>query len=332
MTNQAQLGQLLSKPSTIAILSHVNPDGDAIGSSLGLYHCLKQLGHKIHLVMPSAMPDFIEWLPDSDKIINYQNHPTECVAAIMEAKIVFCLDFNALDRLENLADSIRNKVAPKVLIDHHLYPEDFADFVLHDTSASSTCELIWRFIQQFKYQQFVNQSVIDCLYTGIMTDTGGFSYAISPRLLRIVAELIEQGADHNELSDKIFSTYTEKRLRLLGFCLSQRMEVLPELQTAIISLSKEDHQAFQIERGDTEGIVNYMLKMQNVKCACLLAERPGEVKLSLRSKGDYSVQALCSKHFNGGGHKNASGGAMKAPIGKVVETLKAALPEIMLPS
>jgi phosphoesterase RecJ-like protein len=213
-----------------------------------------------------------------------------------------------------------------VLIDHHLFPEPFADFVLSDTTASSTCELVFDFIQLMEARKDLDQVIGDCLFTGILTDTGSFKYSTSPKLFRIVAELLELGVDDVRLQDLIFNSMQEKQLRILGHCLYNRMEILPEFQTGIITLTKEDYATFDIKRGDTEGVVNFLLKLRNVKMAAFIHEQPTIVKLSLRSKGDIDVQDIAKKHFRGGGHKNAAGGASFHGLSVTVRRFKELLP------
>jgi phosphoesterase RecJ-like protein len=214
----------------------------------------------------------------------------------------------------------------KVLIDHHIDPEPFADFMLSDTSASSTSELIYDFIHLLGQGKEIDPLVGNCLYTGIVTDTGSFKYSTSPKLFRIVAHLLEIGVNDYLLQDLIFNCLPEKQLRLLGHCLANRMEILEEYQTGIITLSRKDYERFNIQRGDTEGIVNFLLKLKKVKVAAFITEQPNIVKLSLRSKGDFSVQEIASRYFKGGGHKNASGGFSHLGLRKTVAKFKEILP------
>ena len=318
--------KILSFPKDIAITTHRNPDGDAIGSALGLYHYLNMLGHTVWIVVPSEYPDFMVWMPDVEKIIIYDIEPERSQEIMERSDLIFCLDFNSLDRIDKVGELFADDKATKILIDHHLYPEHFADYTISNTDASSTCEMIFDFIEGLGDKQMINRNIGECLYTGILTDTGSFKYATSAKLFRIVAQLLEVGVDDYMLQDLIFNSMTEKQLRLLGHCLHNRMEILEEFRTGIITLTKEDYTNFDIKRGDTEGIVNYLLKMKKIVVAAFITEQPTIVKISLRSKGDFSVQEIARRHFKGGGHKNAAGGASFKGLRTTVKRFKELLP------
>ncbi len=327
MENINALSLLLSIPKDIVITTHRNPDGDAIGSSLGLRHYLEQLGHTVKVAAPSEFPYFLNWMPGSGDILIYDIAQEEVKNVLEKPDMVFCLDFNSLERIDRMGELVGLLKCPKVLIDHHLYPEPFADFELHDVNASSTCELVYDFIVQLGEKDKIGRNVADCLFTGILTDTGSFKYATSPKLFRLVADLLEQGVDDNRIQNLVFNSLDEKNLRLLGHVLHERMEVLDEYRTAIITLSKQDYEKFQISRGDTEGLVNYLLQMRNVALAVFIHEQPTITKISLRSKGNFSVQEIAKKHFKGGGHKNASGGYSYIGLRPTVKKFKSILPE-----
>jgi len=322
-----QLKKLLHFPQDVVILSHRNPDGDAIGSSLGLSLYLQKTGHNVKIVVPSDFPAFLSWMPQSDDILIYDDETGSSTIAIEKATLIFCLDFNSLDRIDKAGELVAASTAPKVMIDHHLFPEYFADYVMSDTSASSTCEMVYDFIELLGEQASLDPLIGDCLYTGILTDTGSFKYSTSPKLFRTAAHLLELGVDDVRLQDLIFNTMTEKQLRILGHCLYNTMEILPQYQTGIVSLSKEDYARFDIKRGDTEGVVNFLLQMKDVKLAAFIHEQPKIVKLSLRSKGDIDVQEIAKKHFRGGGHKNAAGGASFHSLNVTIRRFKEALEE-----
>ena len=326
MENIKELKALLSYPRDIVITTHRNPDGDAIGSSLGAYHFLNKLGHTVHIVSPSEYPDVFSWMKDIEKIVIFDIDPERAQTVIERSDIIFCLDFNALDRIDKVGELIEKAKGAKVMIDHHLYPEPFPDFMLSDTTASSTCELVFDLITGLGWKEHMDHLIGECLFTGILTDTGSFKYSTSAKLFRIVAELIEFGVDDYRLQDLIFNSMKEKHLRLLGHCLHNRMEILEEYQTGIITLTKEDYSNFDIQRGDTEGIVNFLLKIKNVKMAAFITEQPTIVKISLRSKGDFSVQEIAKRHFKGGGHKNASGGYSFQSLSATVRRFKSVLP------
>lgn len=314
-------------PQDAVIVTHRNPDGDAIGSSVGLSLFLQRNGHNTKVIAPSEYPDFLAWMPQTDDILIHDNEPEDVERAINRATIIFCLDFNSLDRIDKTGELVAASRCPKVMIDHHLFPEPFADYVLSETSASSTCELVYDFIHLMEMAEELDQVIGECLFTGILTDTGSFKYSNSPKLFRTVANLLEIGVDDLRLQDLIFNSMDEKQLRILGHCLYNRMEILPEFQTGIITLTKEDYAYFDIQRGDTEGVVNFLLKLRNVKLAAFIHEQPKIVKLSLRSKGDIDVQEMAKRHFRGGGHKNAAGGASFHSLAVTVRRFKEILPE-----
>ena len=232
MENIKELKTLLSIPRDIAITSHRNPDGDAIGSSLAVYHYLIRQGHTVHVIFPSEYPDNFAWMPHADKILIHDIEPEDANAVLKKAEIIFALDYNALERVDKMGEVIAPLNCKKVLIDHHLYPENFADFVLSDTTASSTCELIYDFLEMMEDKKGIDVTVGECMMTGILTDTGSFKYSTSPKLFRIVAELLERGVDDYLLQDVIFNSVTEKQLRILGHVLNNRMEILCLLYTS----------------------------------------------------------------------------------------------------
>jgi len=322
MENIQGLTQLLQVPRDIVITTHRNPDGDAIGSSLALTLLLEKQGHSVHIISPSEFPESLHFLHGSDDILIWDNEPEVCQGYLKKAEIIFCLDFNSLDRIDKVGECIQGLNVPIVLIDHHLFPEPFAEYQLSRTDASSTCELVFDFVGLMGWESLLEKDVGDCLYTGIITDTGSFKYGTSPHLFEVVSSLLELGVDDYHLQDLIFNSLQEKQLRLLGHCLANRMEILPEYHTGIIWLTKEDYAQFDIQRGDTEGIVNYLLKIRSVKMAVFITEQPTIVKLSLRSKGDFSVQEIARKHFKGGGHKNAAGGSSFKTLEITLQRLK----------
>jgi phosphoesterase RecJ-like protein len=322
MHNFDTLQSLLSKPKRIVITAHANPDGDALGSSLGLYHYLKQFGHRITVIMPTEIPEFLSWMKEYDQVLVYENTRLFSANIVKEADIIFALDYNSLSRTELMRDILKESTAFKVMIDHHIDPDDFCQAVLSDTSASSTCQLVYEFIEMMGAPAAFNKDILDALYVGILTDTGGFRYATSARLFKIVASMLEFGIDSNKLSDLVFNAYTIKSFNLLAYCISDCLEIMEDCNTGIIAVSQADHKKYNIQRGDLEGVVNFILKIQKIRCAVLITERREIVKLSMRSKGDFSVQEICAKYFNGGGHKNASGGSMRKPFKTVINTFK----------
>lgn len=327
MENINELKALLAIPKDIVITSHRNPDGDAIGSSLGLQRYLMQLGHTVKVLVPSGFPHFLAWMPGADDIIVYDISPDEARVALEKPDMVFCLDFNSLERIDKMGEIISRLKCTKVMIDHHLYPEPFSDFELHEVNASSTSELVYDFIVLLGERSKITVEIGECLFTGILTDTGSFKYSTSPKLFRLVADLLELGVNDGKIQDFVYNSLEEKHLRLLGYVLDNRMEVLDEFRTAIITLTKQDYEKFQISRGDTEGLVNYLLQMKNVVMAAFIHEQPTITKISLRSKGNFSVQEIAKKHFRGGGHKNASGGYSYIGLRPTLRKFKEILPE-----
>lgn len=332
MENKKEILQLLDNPQDVVILSHRNPDGDALGSSLAMYHFLTELHHSVKIILPSEYPNIYSWMPGAEKVIIYDLYPEESKKAIETASFIVCLDFSSLDRIDKMGEFVSNSSAKKLIIDHHLDPEPFAHYLISNILSSSTAEMIFDFILEFKGKAKLTKTIGSCIYTGIVTDTGSFKYATSADLFRKVAELIEVGVNDYLLQNLINNCLEEKYLRLLGFCLYERMEILPEYRTALIGLSREDYKKFDIQRGDTEGIVNYLLMMKDIDIAALITEQPTIIKLSLRSKGDISVQEICRDHFKGGGHKNASGGSVYGSLAQTVKKFKEIIPKYYKPN
>lgn len=323
-----ELRELITLPRNVAIFSHRNPDGDAIGSALAMRHYLEQYGHTVHVLFPSEFPEEFETLPGAGDCLIWDLQQEECKQVISRKNCFVLLDFNAWARIDKLGEMARQVQGAKVLmIDHHLFPEPIADFTYSEPEASSTCELVYKFILGMGDHQKINPRVGECLMTGIVTDTGSFRHATNPGLYRIVADLVERGVNDASVQDRIFNSQSEKNLRLLGHCLSRRMEYWPEYRTAMIWLTRRDYEEFNIQRGDTEGIVNHLLSIKDVRLAAFIHNQPTVVKLSLRSKGDFDVQEICRKHFNGGGHKNASGAHSHEGLRATIDKFKALLPE-----
>mgnify|MGYP000291577633 CR=1 FL=1 len=330
MTNDIlELKNFLSIPKDIAIIAHRNPDGDALGSALGLQRFLEKKGHLVKVVMPSESPALFNYLPGFASITVFDLKHDEARDILRKSECIFCLDFNGLDRVDKLGPVIDESRATKVLIDHHLDPEPFVDYMFSDTEASSTCELVYQFIEDLGYELDIDTQIGNCLFTGLITDTGSFKYNTRPQTYNVAAKLKMVGVDDYSLQDQINNCLKPKHLELLGHCLANRMEIFEDYGAGLIYLTREDYAKFDIQRGDTEGIVNYMLMIQNVKVAAFITEQPSIIKVSLRSKGDISVQEIASKHFKGGGHKNASGGALYASLEDVLNLYKRILPKYL---
>jgi phosphoesterase RecJ-like protein len=290
------------------ITTHTNPDGDAIGSSLALSFYLKKKNHFVQVMVPDPSPDFLSWLPGHEDILIFSSDYDACISAIETADLIISADYNSLGRLNEAAQLVRQSKAIKVLIDHHLNPSDEFDYKISISRISSTSELIYNFIVENGDIHLLDKDIAECIYTGIITDTGSLSYSCNyVNTYLIIAELFRLGIDGEHLHRMIYDTYSESRLRLLGYSISDQLIVLPEFHTAYITLTKEDLQRFDYQIGDTEGVVNYALSIKNINLAALFMERDGIVKVSFRSKGNFSVDSLARKYFGGGGHRNAAG-------------------------
>lgn len=321
------LKQLLSSARRIIITTHHRPDGDAMGSSLGLYNFLVMQGHEVNVITPSDYPDFLSWLPANDKVINYEYRKSEGDKLIRKAELIFCLDYNWLSRVETMEIPLRESTVPKVLIDHHLDPEPAYDYIFSYPDACSTSELIYQFIAGLGGASQINKQIAECLYCGIMTDTNSFRYeSMKADTHRIVAALMEAGAENYRIHERVYDHNTENRLRLLGYSLKDKLKVMPQWSTAILALKETELKAFNFRSGDTEGFVNYALSIEGIKLAAFFTERDGMIKISFRSKGDFSVKELSSKYFEGGGHKNASGGRSLLSMEETIEKFISLLP------
>lgn len=319
---------LLSGSKKIIITTHHRPDGDAMGSSLALYNYLKLKGHEVSLIVPSDYPEFLHWLPSDDQVINFEQHAIKSVELIGLAEIIFCLDYNSLSRIEKMEPVIRESKAQKILIDHHLYPENIFSHSFSYSSASSTSELIFQFIDSLGDASMIDKSIAECIYCGIMTDTNSFRFAsMKSDTHRIIARLMEAGAENYKIHENVYDSSTENRLRLLGHSLKEKLCVLNEFRTAYIGLSEAELKMFNFKSGDTEGLVNYALSIQGIRLAAFFSEKDGMVKISFRSKGDFSVQELSSEHFSGGGHRNASGGRSESGLDEAIAKFLAILPQ-----
>lgn len=307
----AFLTDFLKTPKQIAIIPHRNPDGDALGSCLGLYHVLKQLNHTVKVVSPNEFPEFISWLPEADKVLVFEKNFDDCKTFLQGSDLVFTLDFNALHRAGDQMGSYLEKLRkPFVMIDHHQMPDDYAKITVSDTSFGSTCELLYRFLEQLNLQQYINTDAATCIYTGIVTDSGSFKFTkTTGDTHRIVARLIDLGVDNPKVHFSLFNTSSYNQLQLLGRAL-QQLKVMPNHSTAYTFLTQQDLDEFQYQKGDTEGIVNYGLSIKGINLAAIFIENKEEgiIKISFRSEGDFDVNEFARSYFNGGGHINAAGG------------------------
>ena len=329
MLSLSELKSLLATPQKIVITTHHKPDGDAMGSSLGLYAYLIQKGHHVTVITPTDYPYFLHWLPNNSDVIIYTEAKEKAEQLVAEASLVFCLDFNTLSRINELGEVIRASSAYKVMIDHHLDPEDFDDYRHWSINACAAAQLVYDFIvNELNDGGLMNKDIATCLYTGIMTDSGSFRFpSATSEVYRIGADLIDAGAEHWRIHQLVYDNATENRLRFLGNCLTNKLEIIRELNTAIISVTAEELQRFSIVTGDTEGIVNYALSINGIKLAAFIIERTDKVKLSLRSTGDFPANEICKKFFNGGGHRNAAGGYSDRNLEDTIAYFKSIVPE-----
>lgn len=312
----------------IVIVSHVSPDGDAIGSSLGLWHFLCSQDKTANVIVPNAFPDFLKWMPGSKDILLYDKYKEFADQLLAEADVICCLDFNAIHRIDAMGDAVLASPARKILIDHHLDPEPFCQIIISHPEISSTSELVFRLICRMGYFNEITKEGAECIYTGMMTDTGGFTYNSNNReIYFIISELIAKGIDKDAIYRKVFNTYSESRLRLMGFILYEKMVVYPEFCSALITLTNAEQQRFNYVKGDSEGFVNIPLSVKNIRFSAFLREDrdAGMIKISLRSVGDFPCNKIASEYFNGGGHLNASGGEFYGSMSEAVDLFKRAL-------
>lgn len=312
----------------IVIVTHVSPDGDAIGSSLGLLHFLETQDKNVNVIVPNAFPDFLRWMSGAKDIIRYDKYAEFANKLINEADVICCLDFNALSRIDNMADAVAHSPARKMMIDHHLNPEDFCRIIISHPEISSTSELVFRLICRLGYFEDITKEGAECIYTGMMTDTGGFTYNSNSReIYYIISELLSKGIDKDEIYRKVYNTYSEGRLRLMGYVLYEKMQVFPQFCSALICLSRKEQGKFQYVKGDTEGFVNIPLSIKNVIFSVFLREDTEKdmIKVSLRSVGTFPCNKVAAEFFNGGGHLNASGGEFYGTMEEAVELFKQAL-------
>lgn len=310
MLNILAFKEFLAVPRKVLIITHFKPDADALGSSLGLAGYLKKKKHSVKVITPSDYPDFLSWMPGNPEVVIFNRDKIkDFERQISESELIFCLDFSSLKRINELGELVGKSAAKKVLIDHHLEPEQFADFEQWDPTAASTAELVYALISELQDEQQVDKDIANCLYAGLMTDTGGFRHSnTTKKVFETAAALVEHGADPAMVSKLIYDTNTLERMRLMGFVLNEKLNVIPEYRTAYIALRTEDLKRFSSQTGDTEGLVNFGLSVKGVRLAVLISERKENIKLSFRSLGDFSVNDFARKHFDGGGHKNAAGG------------------------
>jgi phosphoesterase RecJ-like protein len=324
----SELSKYIANSKKVTITTHVSPDGDALGSSLAMQLFIKKIGIDSKVITPDHYPDFLHWLPEQDSVLNYEDDKIECEAWIKSSDLIICLDFNTADRMASLRQVIEESPFPKVLIDHHQNPVKWTEVMLSDSSASSTAELVYRIIEGLGHENLIDKEIGTCLYTGIVTDTGSFKFPqTSSDTMLIASKLMKLGVDTPKIQNLIYDNSSEHRLRLLGFSLTERLEIIQEYHTAIIGLDAGDLEKHFFQTGDTEGIVNYPLSISSVKMAVLITEKKGQVRMSFRSKGKVPVHDIAFKYFKGGGHVNAAGGISELSVKETIAYLKSILPE-----
>jgi len=302
--------EAFATPSKVAIIMHKSPDGDAVGSSLGMKHYLEKLGHTVSVISPNPYPEFLKWMPGTRSVIDFEKTPTPANQAIAKADLILFLDLNSLKRIGDLEKAVKKSDALRIVIDHHPLPEKFADIAFHDAAASSTAELAYDFISMLGDSKRIHKDIANCLYAGIMTDTGSFRFAsTTPHTHDVVADLMRHGAEANKVHRFIDDNNRDIRLRLLGYAVFEKMKIFPEFATGIITLTQSELKRFDYKEGDTEGLVNEPISVKGIVFSALFTEqKDGEIKISFRSKDKFDVNQFARKHFNGGGHMNAAGG------------------------
>jgi phosphoesterase RecJ-like protein len=319
----------LSRPRKVVIIMHQKPDADAMGSSLGLYHFLRLLGHDATVISPTNWAEWLKWMPGCAAVIDFEYSTERALAALDQAEWVFCLDFNTLARTRNMAARLRKVKATTVLIDHHQQPESaYFDYGASDTTKSSTSEMVYDLIVESGHAGMVDMDIAACLYAGVMSDTGSFRFpGATAAVHRMVAALKDTGINHTQIHEELFDNFLENRLRFTGFVLQNRMEIFYEHNAALIAIPWKDLVRYEIKTGDTEGLVNYPLSIQGIRMAALIIDRDEEVKCSFRSKGNFDVNTFARKYFEGGGHVNAAGGRSSETLEMTVQRFVNALKE-----
>lgn len=328
-SNQKQAFELLlSTPKRIVITTHQNPDGDAMGSSLGLAGVLTNMGHTVSVIPPTDQADYLRWMPGQELVTIFEgNQRKNATELIKAAEMIFCLDFSVLNRIKEMEGAVRKSKAIKVLIDHHQEPEQFADFVFWNEAAAATCELVYLMLERTIGTDLLDKDAASCLYAGLVTDTGSFRFdATTSDVHRIAGKLIEKGIRNSVIHRNLFDTNTFDRVRFLGYALGNKLTYLPEFNVAYFRFTKEELAQFNSKNGDTEGIVNYGLSIAGVVMAAIFVEREDLIKISFRSVDDFSVSNFARKYFNGGGHHNAAGGRSDDSLGETVQRFLNLLP------
>jgi len=323
-----KVNKAIDNVDKIVIVAHIGPDGDAIGSSLALWHYLMTIDKEPVVIVPNPFPSFLSWMPGAECILDYENSKEKADELIADAELIFTLDFNTASRMGKMADTVINAPADKILVDHHLHPDTYAKIKVSYPEISSTSELIFRLICRMGDFSMINLACAECIYTGMMTDTGGFTYnSNNHEIYVIIAELIKLGVDKDAIYRKVFNTYSEDRLRLMGYCLFHKMKVYPEYKTALITLTLKELSQFNYVNGDSEGFVNIPLSIAGIDFSVFMREDTDKIKISFRSQGTFPSNKVAADLFHGGGHLNASGGESSTTLAVAVKKFEDALPD-----
>ena len=325
----SEIFALLDDPKKILITFHQKPDADAMGSGLGLYNFLMQLGHTVTVISPTNWASFLSWMPGAKKVLDFEMQTDKATNVLKQADWIFCLDFNVLNRTKKMEPLLVSGEAKKILIDHHQQPQVEAfDYGISNPDKSSTAEMVYDFIVASGHGDKINTRVSECLYAGVMTDTGSFRFnSTSSSVHRMIADLKDKGLEHSQVHENLFDNFLEGRFRFFGNILLNRMEVFYEYNTALIAIPQQDLIKYNVKTGDTEGLVNFPLSIKGIKLAAVIIDRGDERKSSFRSKGGFDVNTFARKYFNGGGHFNAAGGRNTEPLDEVIKKFKQAIEE-----
>jgi len=329
----ARLKEILSSPKKIVIVTHRNPDGDALGSSLGFKFFLDKLNHEVSFVSPNTFTQNLKWIQGTDEIMVHENEIGRklCEAKIKSADIIFCLDFNALSRLESLGDVIKEAAAPKIVIDHHQQPEDFAILLFSNVTYCATSEMLYDIIDDLGQTDLIDQRIAENLYVGIATDNGFFQFNnTTPNALRIASALVSKGVRPEYVSEKVNNVFRETRLRFFGYCLNEKLKLVKNGTVAYMLVTQAEIKKFNLQSGDSEGLVNYPFKIEGVQVSAYFSEEPDRIKISFRSRGDVDVNTFARTHFEGGGHRNAAGGKSKLGLEKTEKKFLEAIEQLSL--
>lgn len=325
-----RLKTIIAEGSMFVLTCHAGPDGDALGSTLGMAHYLTALGKEATVIVPDAFPDFLAWMPGAQEIVRFDKHRDKAELLIAMADVVLVMDYNALSRVDDMGPLIEKTKAKKVLVDHHLQPAQFCDLNFSFSQLSSTCEVVFRLVVAMDGYDVLTKAACECIYAGMMTDTGCFSYGpCTQEVYLIISMLMQKEINKDRIYNKVFNNYSEGRLRLMGYVLYEKMRVFPEYHAALITLSREEMARFDFVKGDTEGLVNIPLQMKGIHFSAFLREDTEKdlIRVSLRSQGTFPCNKFAAKYFTGGGHLNASGGQHVGTLQEAIEIFERALEE-----